>query len=159
MIRMRIEKSGLEKLVRDLKRLRFDLLRDTSEFIIDLSKSLNESYTRSIDELVYDEYEPVAYKRTLHLRGAHGALIQNAKLNGNTKSFQFYIDENSTDPVDGETWKEKADAVEAGSEKMFGADFNRPFVEETQNRLEWETNRLADALIRRYEDIIRRVGR
>lgn len=156
---MRIEKSGLEKLVRDLKRLRFDLLRDTSEFIVDLSKSLNESYTRSIDELVYDQYEPIAYKRTLHLRGAHGALIQSATLTGDKKKFEFYIDENSVDPVDGQTWKEKADAVEAGYEKMYGVDFNRPFISETQHRLEWETNRLADALIRRYEDIISRVGR
>lgn len=157
-IRMRIDKTGLNKLIRDLKKLRFDLLRETTDYMIDLNKVLNESYTRSIDELVYDQYEPITYERTLHLRGAHGALIQNASLVGDKKSLKFYINEQSRDPVDGATWEEKADNIEKGSTKM-SVGFDRPFVEETQNKLVWETKRITDALTNRYEQIIKRVGR
>lgn len=157
MIRMKIDKKGLEKLVRDLKKMRFDLLRQTSEYILDLNRALNESYTHSIDELVYEEYSPEKYQRTLHLRGSHGALVQTTKLSGDNKSLSFYINESSVDPVDGETWKVKADNIEKGSTKMT-VGFDRPFINETQNRLVWETKRMADALIRRYEQIITRVG-
>lgn len=155
---MRIEKSGLEKLIRDLKRLRFDLLRETSEYIVDLSKALNESYTHSIDELVYDQYEPIRYERTGHIRGAHGALVQTTSLVGERKGLSFYVNEDSVDPVDGETWREKANKLEDGSAKMT-VGFDRPFIDETQYRLEWETKRMADALIRKYEMIIKNVGK
>lgn len=154
---MTLHNDDLKKLVRNLKRMRFELLRETSEYMIDLSKALNESYTRSIDELVYDEYSPENYNRTLHLRGAHGALVQKTQLAGEKKSLSFYIDENSTDPVDGETWRDKANNVEKGSTKMT-VGFDRPFVSETQEKLEWETNRIVVALIRRYETVINRMG-
>jgi hypothetical protein len=157
MIKMKIHNEGLKKLIKDLKRLRFDLLRESGEYIIDLSRALNESYTHSIDELVYEEYTPEKYERTLHLRGAHGALVQTTNLSGDSKSLSFYIDEQSVDPVDDATWKEKADNVEKGSTKMT-VGFDRPFISETQDRLEWETKRMADALIRKYEQIIKRVG-
>lgn len=154
---MSLNNNDLKKLVRDLKRMRFDLLRETSEYMVDLNKTLNESYTRSIDELVYEEYSPEKYRRTLHLRGAHGALIQTTQLAGEVKSLKFYINEDSTDPVDGETWRVKADKVEKGSEKM-SIGFDRPFISETQERLEWETNRIVVALIRTYEKVIGRMG-
>lgn len=157
MIRMKFDNKGLEKLIRDLKRMRFDILRQSSEYIMDLSKSLNESYTTSIDELVYDQYNPVHYERTGHLRGAHGALIEINSSKGDLKSYSFYVDEDSRDPVDGETWGEKADNIESGSSKM-SIGFDRPFVNQTQDKLEWETKRLADALIRKYEMIIKKVG-
>lgn len=157
MIRMKIHDEGLRKLIRDLKRMRFDILRQTSEYIIDLSDSLNQSYTHSIDELVYEEYTPEKYERTMHLRGAHGALIQETKLAGDQKSLKFYINEDSVDPVDGETWRTKADNVEHGSTKMT-VGFDRPFIDATQEKLEWETGRMADALIRKFEQIIKRVG-
>lgn len=157
MIRMKIDKTGLEKLVRDLKRLRFDLLRESSEMIVDLSKTLNERYTHSINELVYDEYTPEKYQRTMHLRGAHGALVERSQLAGDMKSYSFYIDEDSRDPVDGETWREKADKVEKGSTRMT-VGFDRPFIQSTQESLEWETDRLVNALIRKYEQVIKKVG-
>lgn len=157
MIKMRIHNKGLEKLVRDLKRLRFDIMRETATRIVDLNKALNESYTHSIDELVYDEYDPIAYERTLHLRGAHGALVQSVSLSGERKSLKFQINEDSVDPVDGESWRVKANNIEKGSTKMT-VGFDRPFVAETQRRLEWETKRMADALINRYEQIIKRMG-
>lgn len=154
---MRVEKKGLEKLVRDLKRFRFDILRETSEYMIELSKALNESYTHSIDELVYDEYKPISYERTHHLRGAHGARVEIMEPSGDKKRYRFYIDEDSTDPVDGTTWREKANSIEKGSTEMT-VGFDRPFISETQRRLEWETNRMVKALIRKYEVIIKRVG-
>lgn len=157
MIKMKIDNKGLEKLVRDLKKLRFELLRETSETMISLSKTLNESYTHSIDDLVYDQYEPVSYERTRHLQGAHGARVEEMELAGERKKYSFYINEDSTDPVDGTSWKEKADNIEQGSSKM-SVGFNRPFISETQERLEWETTRLSDALIRKYDQIISRVG-
>ena len=158
MIKMKIEKKGLERLVRDLKKLRFNLLRETSETMVDLNNTLNETYTRSIDELVYDQYEPIAYERTGHLRGAHGALVQTLDLVGDNKKLKFYIEGSSRDPVDSETWDQKADAIEKGSVKMT-VGFDRPFVDETQLKLEWETKRMKDALIARYRKIIRDVGR
>lgn len=154
---MRIDNKSLNKLINDLKRLRSDLLRQSSEIIIDLSKSLNESYTHSIDELVYDEYSPMSYERTMHLRGAHGAKVEVMKLVGEEKSYSFYIDENSVDPIDGSTWKEKADKIEHGATEMT-VGFNRPFIQETQHSLEWETNRLVHALIKGYERTIKKVG-
>jgi len=154
---MKIHKGGLEKLVRDLKRLRFDLLRESSETIVDLSKALNESYTHSIDELVYDEYQPINYERTRHLQGEHGARVETMSLSGEMKSYKFYINEDSVDPVDGTTWREKADNVEKGSSRMT-VGFDRPFIAQTQDKLEWETQRLSNALIRKYEMIIKRVG-
>ena len=157
MIRMKIHNKGLEKLVRDLKRLRFDILRETATHIVDLNKALNESYTHSIDELVYDQYSPIAYERTGHLRGAHGALVQSISSTGERKSLKFYINEDSVDPVDGETWGLKANNIEKGSSRMT-VGFDRPFIAETQRRLEWETTRMTNALINRYEQIIKRMG-
>ena len=158
MIKMNIDLKATEKLVRDLKRMRFELLRKTSEMIVDLSNTLHESYTRSIDELVYDEYTPIKYERTMHLRGAHGALVENVSITGDIKKYSFYIDEKSTDPVDGETWATKADKIEKGSTKMT-VGFDRPFVEATQEKLVWETNRLVDSLMKSYEQTIKQVGR
>ena len=158
MIRMNIEKSGLEKLIRNLKKMQRELTQETSKEIIELNKSLNTEYTRSVDELVYDKYKPIQYERTFHLRGAHGALVQDIRLSGTKQSLTFYIDEDSRDPVDGETWGEKADKVEQGSTRMtIGID--RPFVEKTQERLKQETNRTTDELIREYENIIGKLGR
>ncbi|QJT70407.1 hypothetical protein [Microcystis phage MaeS] len=157
MIRTKINTKDLEKLVRDLKRMRFDLLRETSEMIIDLSKSLNESYTKSIDELVYSQYEPEIYQRTGHLQGGHGARVEVSNVAGDNKSYSFYINEESRDPVDGTTWGEKADKIEKGATEM-SVGFNRPFIDDTQNALVWETDRLTNALIRKYEQVIRNVG-
>lgn len=154
---MKIEKRGLEKLIRDLKRLRYDILKESNDFMVELSKALNESYTHSIDELVYEEYKPISYERTLHLRGAHGARVEVMEPSGDMKRYKFYINEDSTDPVDGTTWREKADNIEKGSSKMT-VGFDRPFISETQRRLEWETNRMTKALIRKYEVVIRRMG-
>ena len=158
MIRMNIEKSGLERLVRDLKKMQRDLMQKTNKSIIELDKSLNEEYTRSIDELVYEKYDPIEYERTFHLRGGHGALVQDVNLHGTKQWLTFYIDEESRDPVDGTTWSEKAEKIEQGSTKM-SVGFDRPFVEKTQERLERETGRTTDELIRKYEDIIRKLGR
>lgn len=148
--------NDIVRLTQQLKRMRFDLLRETSEMIVDLSKIVNATLINKIDELVYDQYEPESYERTMHLRGAHGAKVEDSTLNGDIKMFMFYIDENSRDPVDGETWKEKAEKVEKGSTKMT-VGFDRPFIQETQEALEWETERLTKALVRKYETIIKRV--
>lgn len=155
---MKIDLKATQKLVRELKRLKFDLLRQSSEMIVDLSKSLNESYTKSIDELVYEQYTPESYERTMHLRGAHGAKVETSSIAGDIKHYAFYIDEKSVDPVDGATWGEKADNIEKGSDKMT-IGFDRPFVRDTQEGLVWETERLVNALIRTYERTIKRVGR
>jgi hypothetical protein len=148
--------NDIVKLTAQLKRMRFDLLRSTSEMIVDLSKIVNETLINKIDELVYDQYEPEKYERTMHLRGAHGAKVEDSIINGDIKMFLLYIDENSRDPVDGETWKEKAEKVEKGSSKMT-VGFDRPFISETQDALEWEAERLTKALIKKYETIIKRV--
>lgn len=158
MIKMNIEKSGLEKLIRDLKKMQRDLMQETNESIIELNKTLNEEYTRSIDELVYKKYQPIKYERTFHLRGGHGALVQDVNLHGTKQGLTFYIDEDSRDPVDGTTWSEKAEKIEQGSTKM-SVGFDRPFVTVTQEKLKQEADKTTQELIKKYEEIVGKLGR
>src|SRR5699024_10148319 len=86
---------------------------------------------RIVDNEVYEKYQPKKYVRTGHLKGRHGAAEEELNLSGDTKNYRFEINESSRDPVDGETWAEKARKVERGSAEMFGTVRpmpDRPFI-------------------------------
>ncbi|ARC72577.1 hypothetical protein CHCC14600_0205 [Bacillus licheniformis] len=164
MIKMNITGlNELKKLSEDLKKLKQHVNRQSQWAVESLYKSTTTIYERHIYDLVYEEYDPVVYERTYHLLGGHGAKDEKINLAGPVKSYDFSIDENSRDPVDGTTWGQKANAIEHGSTEMYfkhdQTPFNRPFVQKTQEALEWENKRTADAFERSVNAIINRITR
>jgi hypothetical protein len=159
LIKLKIDTRKLDRLVRQLKDANQDIMVSANDAIVDLDKIIHEEYERSIDEFVYSEYKPMKYERTYHLRGKHGAAVREINMQGAEKHFRFYIDEDSKDPVDGETWREKANKIESGQMRMNPESFARPFVEQTQERLEWQLKRTGNETIRKMRRIIGRVGR
>lgn len=158
MIRMKIDTKASEKLVNKLKQLQQDILNEGNYTVRDLDNILQETYESSVDELVYDQYSPQVYQRTLHLRGAHGAIVKDVELKGYNKTYTFRINENSRDPIDGETWKEKAFNVENGASQM-SVGFNRPFIAPTQRKLEYESEKIKKHYIDRVRSFIRKAGK
>jgi len=149
LIKMKIEGlDELKKLSKQLKDLKKEINKESTWAVKSLYKSMTVIYEGKIYELVYNQYDPEKYKRTYHLLGGHGAKDELLMASGVHKTYDFSIDEDSRDPVDGTTWREKADAIEHGATEMhFGngqVPFNRPFIDETQRALEFEAKRTAD---------------
>lgn len=157
-IRMKLDTKQTENLVQKLKQLQREILQETNGVVNDLDRNLAETYERSVDELVYDQYSPEKYQRTLHLRGAHGALQRDIQLVGYKKNYVFRIDGSSRDPVDGQSWDTKAYNVEHGTTEM-SVGFNRPFIAPTQQKLEFETERLRKYYIERIRGFVRKAAK
>lgn len=153
----------LSQLSSDLKKLRQQINREGEYATENLYKNASVIFERQVNDLVYEQYDPKNYERTYHLAGGHGAKDEKVKTSGLRKSYDFSIDEDSKDPVDGTTWKEKADAVEHGATEMAFRDgiepFNRPFIDEAQKALEWENKRTADAYERSVNKLIDKIIR
>lgn len=153
--------ENLRKLSQELKNLKRKVDQESKWAVEALYKNATTIYERKINDLVYEEYDPLIYKRTQHLLGAHGAKDEEIKMSGSSKKYKFSIDENSRDPVDGTTWKQKADAIEQGDMafKRGTTPFKRPFINETQNELEWENKRTADELERSVNRMIDKIAK
>lgn len=164
MISMNIKgMDSLAKLSSELKKAKQQINREGEYATESLYKNISVIFERQINDLVYEQYDPESYKRTFHLAGGHGAKDESVKATGLNKSYEFSIDEDSNDPVDGTTWREKADAVERGATEMRFRDgvesFNRPFINETQKAIEWENKRTADAYERSVNNLIDKIMR
>ena len=154
MIKMKITGvDELTKLANDLKTIKKEFHTEGKWAIESLHKNITIAYERHIYDLVYDQYTPKVYERTYHLLGGHGAKDEQLQMGGFKKSYHFSIDEDSRDPVDGTTWREKADNIEHGAERMM-IGFNRPFINETQQSLEWENKRIADEFEKHMRQVI-----
>lgn len=151
--------NKLKKLANDLSALKANLENESAKAVESLYKNSRIIYERNIYDLVYDKYSPEWYERTYHLLGGHGALDETVVLNGANKKYEFSIDENSRDPVDGMTWKDKAEKVEKGSKMMFAPGFDRPFIDETQKELEKENAKTADEFEKKALTLIDKVVR
>ena len=118
---------------------------------IQLQKDIVLNFEKMIDQLVYSVYTIGDYERTFHIRGEHGALKKWLIRSPRKNNFEFFIDEDSRDPVDGQTWGEKADNLEHGSTNMYGKLQpmpDRPFINQIQNTLIDIQNKAADELIK-----------
>lgn len=135
MIRFNVELSkDMKNLVKELEKFQDFVEEKREDTILELYKTTNALYVQAIEQYVYALYIPMDYDRTGHIMGEHGARDEIA----DPKRYIFTIDENSTDPVDGMTWRDKADNLEKGSTRMFGNQNpmpDRPFIDETQNIL------------------------
>ena len=159
MIKMKITGiDKLSKLANDLKTIKKEFHTEGRWAIETLHKNITIAYERNIYDLVYDQYDPKVYERTFHLLGGHGAKDEQLQMTGFKKAYTFSIDEDSRDPVDGATWREKADNIENGAEKMT-VGFNRPFIKETQQSLMWENKRTADEFEKHMRQVIDKVIR
>lgn len=151
----------LKKLASELKQFKQKVNEEGKWAVNNLHKEITLKYERNIFDLVYDRYDPVKYERTYHLLGGHGAKDEAIIRAGKIKKYEFSIDENSRDPVDGTTWGEKADAIEHGSTQMFFAPgqtpFNRPFIKETQKDLEFELKKTADEFVRYVDALLKKM--
>lgn len=136
MIKVEIVKdASYKKLMSSLENFPKFVDLSAQRAINSLNMETSDVYEECIDSLVYDKYEPIEYQRTKHLRGEYGAAVSENKSNGSIYSFEFYIDGNSKDPVDGATWTEKAQNIESGNMDMYGGSFARPFINQTEDAL------------------------
>lgn len=153
--------DSLKKLSNDLRRLKRKSEDSARWGVEHLSKETKVIYEDTVDSYVYNAYDPVEYDRTGHIRGDHGAVKEEVKIGGANPSYKFYIDEESRDPVDGKTWREKADNLEKGVSKMYfkrgQTPFNRPFVNKAQNKVGFELKRTADAVEKDIKDELKRI--
>lgn len=117
----------------------------------ELFKQVPEMFKQVVELQVYKQYTPAVYKRTRHL-GGQGSQIQNILNRGSVSSYEFYIDEDSRDPVDGSTWRDKANKVESGN--MEGANFPRPFIDEAQQNIELIANVISERFINDVKSMI-----
>ena len=127
---------------------------------IQLQKDIIRNFEQMIDQLVYSVYTIGDYERTFHIRGEHGALKKWLTHSSRKNKFEFYIDEESRDPVDGETWGTKADNLEHGSTNMYGKLNpmpDRPFIDQIQNTLVDIQQRTADELIKNIEKSLKKL--
>lgn len=153
--------AELKKLADDLRQFTQKVNKEGLWAVDHLHKEITLSYEKNIFDLVYNQYDPVQYERTYHLLGGHGAKDEMIIRAGKNKKYEFSIDEDSRDPVDGTTWKDKADAIENGAKEMFFSPgitpFNRPFIDKTQKDLEFEVNRTADEFVRYVDDLLKKM--
>jgi hypothetical protein len=153
----------LKKLSKDIKNFRQEVNQEGQWVINTLYKNITVIFERSIDDLVYEQYDPEGYQRTYHLMGGHGAIDEEFERAGQHKRYKFSIDEDSRDPVDGTTWGEKAYAIEHGATEMGfkkgTMPFNRPFIKETQETLEWENKRTADQYERSVYKLLNKIAK
>lgn len=136
--------GDLKNLSKNLNTFQNSVNQKANRSSLELQKNANSIYTANTTDLVYERYTPINYQRTYHLLGLNGAIDEVLK----SKEYTFSIDEESRDPVDGETWKKKANNVESGN--MYGVSFPRPFINEIQHKLELENNKIANE----YEDYV-----
>ena len=146
-----------KKLANDLKKFREAVKIETYVTLDEFIKNTQITYENCITDKVYKEYTPEKYDRTLHLAGQHGAVYEKYNHSRNKAYYKFSIDEDSKDPVDGTTWRVKANNVEEGKMRMKGGAFKRPFIDETQEELYDEMNDRADEFIKRIERLLDRI--
>lgn len=158
MIKLKLEYDDyFKKLANNLKKFREAVKVETYATLDDFIKNIQTTFEDCISKKVYEQYDPQNYDRTLHLAGRHGAVYEKYNHSRNKAYYKFSIDEDSKDPVDGTTWRVKANNVEQGKMRMKGGAFPRPFIEETQEELYDEMERLADKYVKNIERLLDRI--
>lgn len=142
-IKIKVDCKDLNHLNRNLKK--YEREERTAVMKMDnyVTENLSQTFYNSIAENVYNKYDPSQYDRTGHLGGRHESFQESTKKIGLTTEFEAFVDGNSRDPVDGTTWDEKANKVESGNMTM-REPMKRPFIDETQERMNEELEKLSD---------------
>lgn len=148
----------LKKLDKKLKDLERDLKELSKETIFDMEREIRTAFETSIENHVYNLYQPIHYERTEHLKGAHGGTVEEITAFGEDLEYSFEVDGSSRDPVDGTTWDEKAYKLEHGGSLMsYPNHKDRPFVDITAEAVESRGERIANRFIREANKLIKQV--